>query len=70
MAYKTIDPSREPIGMVLLNRPVWSAPELPFCGIKSLGYGKELSEFVSRKQINVSAAGHAGYYRPAKRLRR
>jgi succinate-semialdehyde dehydrogenase / glutarate-semialdehyde dehydrogenase len=49
-------------GMVYVNRPVWSAPELPFGGVKNSGYGRELSEFgfgefVNRKLINVSAAG-------------
>jgi succinate-semialdehyde dehydrogenase/glutarate-semialdehyde dehydrogenase len=45
-------------GMVFVNYPFVSAPELPFGGIKRSGYGKELSdagiqEFVNRKLICV-----------------
>ena len=43
-------------GMVFVNYPFISAPELPFGGIKRSGYGKELSslgiqEFVNKKLI-------------------
>jgi len=43
-------------GMVFLNYPFVSAPDLPFGGIKRSGYGKELSdlgiqEFVNKKLI-------------------
>lgn len=49
-------------GMVFVNNPTWTAPELPFGGIKNSGYGRELSElgfgeFVNRKLISVSAVG-------------
>ena len=50
--------SRIESGMVFINYPYVSAPELPFGGIKRSGYGKELSslgleEFVNRKLILV-----------------
>jgi succinate-semialdehyde dehydrogenase / glutarate-semialdehyde dehydrogenase len=50
--------SRIESGMVFINYPYVSAPELPFGGIKRSGYGKELSslgieEFVNRKLIVV-----------------
>jgi succinate-semialdehyde dehydrogenase/glutarate-semialdehyde dehydrogenase len=49
-------------GMVFVNQPAWTAPELPFGGIKNSGFGRELSElgfgeFVNRKLINVAPAG-------------
>lgn len=48
--------SRIETGMVFVNYPFVSAPELPFGGIKRSGYGKELSslgiqEFVNKKLI-------------------
>ena len=49
-------------GMVFVNQPAWTAPELPFGGVKRSGFGRELSElgfgeFVNRKLVNVAAAG-------------
>jgi succinate-semialdehyde dehydrogenase / glutarate-semialdehyde dehydrogenase len=53
--------SRIETGMVLINYPSMSAPDLPFGGIKRSGYGKELSnlgieEFVNKKLIWVAPA--------------
>jgi succinate-semialdehyde dehydrogenase/glutarate-semialdehyde dehydrogenase len=46
-------------GMVFVNHPTWTAPDLPFGGIKNSGYGRELSsmgiqEFVNKKLVRVA----------------
>jgi succinate-semialdehyde dehydrogenase/glutarate-semialdehyde dehydrogenase len=48
--------------MVYINQPAWTAPEIPFGGIKNSGFGRELSElgfgeFVNRKLVNAAPAG-------------
>jgi succinate-semialdehyde dehydrogenase / glutarate-semialdehyde dehydrogenase len=52
--------SRIETGMVFINYPSLSAPDLPFGGIKRSGYGKELSdlgiqEFINKKLICVAS---------------
>lgn len=49
-------------GMAFVNHPTWTAPELPFGGVKNSGYGRELSEygfgeFVNMKLVAISPAG-------------
>jgi succinate-semialdehyde dehydrogenase/glutarate-semialdehyde dehydrogenase len=49
-------------GMVFINQPAWTAPEIPFGGVKNSGFGRELSElgfgeFLNRKLVNVAPAG-------------
>jgi succinate-semialdehyde dehydrogenase/glutarate-semialdehyde dehydrogenase len=52
--------SRVDTGMVFVNHPTWTTPDLPFGGIKNSGYGRELSsmgiqEFVNKKLVRVAA---------------
>ena len=54
--------SRIDTGMVFINHPTWTAPDLPFGGIKNSGYGRELSslgiqEFVNKKLVCVVPIG-------------
>jgi succinate-semialdehyde dehydrogenase/glutarate-semialdehyde dehydrogenase len=52
--------SRIDSGMVFINQPTWTTPDLPFGGIKNSGYGRELSsmgiqEFVNKKLIRINS---------------
>jgi succinate-semialdehyde dehydrogenase/glutarate-semialdehyde dehydrogenase len=58
--------SRIETGMVFINYPSVTTPDLPFGGIKRSGYGKELSdlgiqEFVNKKLICVAQPGRTGW---------
>jgi succinate-semialdehyde dehydrogenase / glutarate-semialdehyde dehydrogenase len=51
--------SRIDTGMMFVNAPTWTAPDLPFGGIKNSGYGRELAsqgiqEFVNKKLVRVA----------------
>src|SRR5271157_1785881 len=52
--------SRVDTGMMFVNHPTWTKPDLPFGGIKDSGYGRELSsmgiqEFVNKKLVRVAS---------------
>ena len=41
-------------GMVFVNRPAWTAPDILFGGVKHSGYGRELSELGIQEFVNKS----------------
>lgn len=52
--------ARVDTGMMFVNHPTWTTPDLPFGGIKSSGYGRELAnagiqEFVNKKLVRVTS---------------
>ena len=52
--------ARVDTGMMFVNHPTWTTPDLPFGGIKNSGYGRELSslgiqEFVNKKLVRVTS---------------
>ena len=56
--------SRIETGMVFINHPTWTASDLPLGGIKTSGYGRELSsrgihEFVNKKLVRVASIDSA-----------
>ncbi len=56
--------SRIETGMVFINHPTWTTPDLPFGGIKNSGYGRELSnlgiqEFVNKKLVRIESINAA-----------
>lgn len=56
-------------GMVFVNRPFGTTPQLPFGGVKNSGFGRELSEagfeeFVNKKLVYTNAVGTPPFGRP------
>ena len=52
--------SRVDTGMMFINHPTWTTPDLPFGGVKNSGYGRELAslgiqEFVNKKLVRVAS---------------
>ena len=52
--------SRIDTGMIFINQPTWTTPDMPFGGIKNSGYGRELSglgiqEFVNKKLVRINS---------------
>jgi succinate-semialdehyde dehydrogenase/glutarate-semialdehyde dehydrogenase len=56
--------SRIETGMVFVNHPTWTAPELPFGGIKNSGYGRELSSLGIQEFVNKKTGLRSSHQRP------
>ncbi|WP_109478200.1 NAD-dependent succinate-semialdehyde dehydrogenase [Paraburkholderia sp. C35] len=56
-------------GMIFVNRPFATTPQLPFGGVKNSGFGRELSlagfdEFVNKKLVTTEPAGNPVFGKP------
>ena len=56
------------VGVVSLNTPIKSAPDLPFGGVRNSGIGRELGrfglgEFSAKKLVHISGARHLPWHR-------
>ena len=57
--------SRVNTGMMFINQPTGSSPDLPFGGIKNSGFGRELGaqgiqEFVNKKLVRTASIDAVG----------
>jgi len=57
--------SRVDTGMMFINHPTWTTPDLPFGGIKNSGYGRELSSMGIQEFVNKKLVRTAGLDDPA-----
>ena len=57
--------SRVDTGMVFVNHPIWTTPDLPFGGIKNSGYGREIPSMGIQEFVNKELARAAAIDAPA-----
>ena len=57
--------SRVDTGMMFVNHPTWTTPDLPFGGIKNSGYGHELSSMGIQELVNKKLVRAAPINSPA-----